>query len=201
MVWSSKDLTLIIILAATSFVYSMLLVQLPNLITGIVGLNYFFMVGHGIIISLSLLIYNGRRWRFAFQSTLLGLLLIPTFSMGSPFDVLARIPMILAGFLGDLIFNSFHQIFKTNNKLMWWSIFAALFSILLNLTLTFLNMYLFYPPEVLTSFVAVITLLSPVVIIESVIGGYIGYNVFERIKETNYNSFNYLKQHSGQLES
>jgi hypothetical protein len=200
-VWSSKDLALIIILAATSFVYSILLVQLPNLITGVVGLNYFFIFGHGIIISLSFLIYNGKRWRFAFQSTLLSLLLIPTFSMGAPFDVLARMPMLLAGFLEDLIFNSFHQIFKTNNKLMWWGIFVALFGVLLNLALTFLNMYLFYSPEALASFVTVITLLSPVVIVESVIGGYIGYEVFERIKKTNYDYFDYLKHHSDKLES
>jgi hypothetical protein len=39
------------------------------------------------------------------------------------------------------------------------------------------------------------------VIVESVIGGYIGYKVFERIKGTNYDYFDYLKQDSDQLES
>jgi hypothetical protein len=185
-VWSSKDLALIIILASTSFVYSILLVQLPNLITGIVGLNYFFIFGHGIIISLSFLIYNGKRWRFALQSTLLSLLLIPTFAMGTPFDVLARMPMLLAGLLEDLIFNSFHQVFKTNNKLMWWGIFVALFGVSLNLALTFLNMHLFYSPEALSSFVSVVTLLSPVIILESAIGGYIGYKVFERVTQSKF---------------
>jgi hypothetical protein len=183
-VWSSKELALIVILASTGFVYSLLLVQLPNLITGVVGLNYFFIFGHGIIISLSFLIYNGKRWRFTFQATLLALLLIPTFSMGAPFDVLARMPMILSSFLGDLVFNSLHQIFKTNNKLMWWGIFAALFGISLNLGLTFLNLYLFYLPESLTSFVSVVTLLSPVILVESAIGGYIGYKVFKRITQS-----------------
>ena len=182
--WSSKDIALIIVLAATSFAYSMSVAQLPNLITGIVGLNYFFMFGHGIVISFGFLIYNGKRWRVAFQSTILALLFIPTFAMGTPFDILARMPMILAGFLGDFILNSFYQNFKNKNKLMWWSILAALFNILLTPILTTLNMYLFYSPEVFTSFVTVITFLSPVIIIESIVGGYIGYKVFERIERT-----------------
>lgn len=180
--WSSKELALIIMLAATSFVYSMSIAQLPNLITGIVGLNYFFMFGHGIVISFAFLIYNGKRWRFAFQGTILALLFIPTFAMGTPFDVLARMPMILGGFLGDFIINSFYQNFKAKNKLMYWSILAALFNILLLPILTTLNMYLFYSLEVLTSFVTVVTYLSPVIIIESIIGGYIGYKVFERTR-------------------
>jgi hypothetical protein len=178
--WTSKDIALIIVLAATSFVYSMLVAQLPNLITGIVGLNYFFMFGHGIVISFALLVYNGKRWRFAFQGTILALLFIPTFAMGTPFDLLARMPMIVGGFLGDLVINSFYQNFKDKNKLMWWSVLGAIFNISILPILTTLNMYLFYSTEVLTSFMTVVTYLSPVIIFEAIVGGYVGYKVFER---------------------
>jgi hypothetical protein len=53
------------------------------------------MFGHAIVISFALLIYKGKRWRFAFQSIIVAILFIPTFAMGTPFDVLARMPLIL----------------------------------------------------------------------------------------------------------
>jgi len=181
--WSSKDISLIIILATVSFVYSMLIAQLPHIITGIVGLNYFFMIGHAIFVSLSILFYEGRRWRFFFQALLLSMLFIPTFAIGTPFDVLARVPMMIVGFLTDFIFNSVYPQFKRKKKLLWLGIFVAVFNIGLNPIATTLNMYLFYPPEVMNGFVSVITLLSPIIIIETIIGGALGYEVFRRINK------------------
>ena len=180
--WNSKDVSLIIVLAVLSFVYSLSIAQLPTLIVGVVGLNYIFIIGHGILISLSLLIYKGKRWLFGFQTALLALLMIPTFAMGIPFDVLARFPLVVAGFLSDFIFNSIYAYFCTKKMLNYWAILAALFTIGINPFLTVITMFFFYPPIVMTSFIQLVLLLSPVIIIEALIGGYIGFVLFNKLK-------------------
>lgn len=182
--WNSKDIALILLLAVLSFVYSILIAQLPTLIVGVVGLNYIFIFGYGIFISLSFLIYKGKRWRFGFQTALLALLMIPTFAMGTPFDVLARLPLVIVGFLSDFIFNSIYDYFCTKKRLKYWAILATLFTIGINPFLAVLNMVLFYPPIVLGSFIQVVSLLSPVIVIEALIGGYIGFVLFNKVKKT-----------------
>ena len=152
--------------------------------TGILGLNYFFVVGHAIFISFGLLMYEGRRWRFFLQGAIVGLLFIPTFSVGTPFDVLARIPVFVANFFVDIIMNSIYYRFKKSDKLMWWAILGATSALFLLPFFTIINMYLFYPPQLLDSFVYVIGLLLPVIVIEAVAGAYIGFKTYIRIKKT-----------------
>ena len=53
----------------------------------------------------------------------------------------------------------------------------------LNLILKRETRKIFYP-EVVEKFVEVILLLSPVIIVESIAGGYIGYKIFERVKKS-----------------
>ena len=180
--WSSKDISLIIFLSVISFIYSLLIGQLGNLITGIVGLNYLFVIGHGIFISFGMLMYEGRRWRYFLQGAIVGLLFIPTFAAGTPFDVLARVPMFIGNFFADIIVNSIYSRFRNSNKLMWWAMLGAITAILLLPFFTIINMYLFYPPQFLESFVYVVTLLLPVILIESAIGSYIGFRIYCRIK-------------------
>ena len=59
----SRDITLVILLAVVSFVYTVFVGQLGNLLTGIQGLNYLVIIGHMIFISYGFLMYEGRRWR------------------------------------------------------------------------------------------------------------------------------------------
>ena len=180
--WSSKDISLIIFLAVVSFIYSLSIGQLGNLITGIIGLNYLFIAGHGIFISFGLLMYEGRRWRLFLQGAIVGLLFIPTFAAGTPFDVIARVPVFVGNFFADAILNSIYNRFKKSDKLMWWGMLGAMTAILLLPFFTIINMYLFYPPQLLESFVYVVTLLFPVILIESAFGGYIGFKIYCRIK-------------------
>ena len=179
--WESRDLTLVIFLSVVSYIYALLIGQLAHLITGILGLDYFFIIGHAIFISFGLLIYEGRRWRYFLQSVIVALLFIPTFAAGTPFDVLARMPIIFASLLVDLIFNTIHGIFKKGNKLVWWAILGTISALILLPFFTAVNMYIFYPSELMTLYVNVVTLLLPVIIIESIAGGCLGYKIYERI--------------------
>jgi hypothetical protein len=179
--WNGRDVSFIIILAVFSFVYTVIVGQLGNLITGLLGMNYFFIIGHAFFISFGFLIYEGRRWRFLMQTFLVALLTLPTYQSGAPYDVLGRIPMIINSFFIDLIFNSFYAFFRKKDRLLWWSIFVALGFILLIPLFVSMNMILFYPPEVVISYISIYVLLFPVTIIETVSGGYLAKKLLDRV--------------------
>lgn len=180
--WETRDLTLVILLAVVSFIYTQLIGQLGNLITGIQGFNYFFIIGHMIFVSFGFLIYGGKRWRLLLQGILAALLTLTTFLSGVPFDIVSKIPMILTSLFGDLIFNSFYSQFENQNKLNWLALLVVIGYMLMLPVFVSLNMFLFYPPQALNSYISVYVLLFPVTLIETIIGGLIGYQIFKRVK-------------------
>ncbi len=157
--------------------------QLAWLFTGIPGSNYLFVIGYAIIISLALLMFEGRRWRLLLQSVLFAILVIPTYFAGIPFDVLARMPIIINSLQGDILFNSYYGFFKRRNKLGIWAILSTLEFMLVSPFLQMVNFYLFYPPAFLTTFVNVILLMLPVIIVETIAGAFIGYKLYERVRK------------------
>lgn len=181
--WASRDIALVIILAVASFIYTVFVGQLGNMITGILGFNYFFVFGHAILISLSFLIYQGRRWRFLLQSILVAFLTLPTYMTGMPFDVLARWPSMAGSFFADLIFNSMYTSFGTRKRLLLWAFLAVFGFFLLTPFFAALNMFLFYPPQVFTLYVTVYFMLFPVTIVELIIGSFIGHKIYNRINK------------------
>ena len=180
--WPSGDLAFVIIIAVATFVYSTLIGQLGNLITGIHGFNYLFIIGHAIFLSFGFLIYEGRRWRLLLQGIVGAFLTLATALSGTPFDPISKIPMILNSFFGDLIFNSLYSLFKKRNKLVWLAIIVALGFVLMMPLYVSLNMFLFYPLQALSMYISVYLLLFPVTIVETVIGGYLGFRIYERVK-------------------
>ena len=180
--WETRDLTLVIILAVVSFIYTQLVGQLGTIITGIQGFNYLFIVGHMVFISFGFLIYEGKRWRLLLQGILAALLTLTTFLSGAPFDIVSKIPMILTSFFGDLIFNSLYQRFERRNKLIWLAILVVIGYMLMLPVFVSLNMFLFYLPQALNMYINVYVLLFPVTITETVIGGYLGYQIYRRVK-------------------
>ena len=180
--WTSRDLALVILFSVLSFLYAVFVSQLANLFTGILGMNYILTIGHAILVSLAFLMYEGRRWRLFLQGVLVALLFIPTYQGGPPFDPLARLPIIVNTFLGDLVFNSAYGFFEKRNQLVWWAILSATIPGIVSPFLFMLNFYLFYPIEILIPFMNIAFLLLPVIFIESIIGGYFGYKIYERVK-------------------
>ena len=182
-VWPGRDLALVILLAVASFVYTVLVGQLAWLFTGIPGSNLLFTIGHAILISLALLTYQGKRWRFLLQHALFAILIIPTYLQGTPFEVLPRLAMVMHGIQADILFNTIYGFFKERNKLVWLSIFIAVEFFLAAPFINILWFSLIYPPAFVTAFINTILLLLPVVIFESLIGGLIGYKIYQRVKE------------------
>ena len=168
--WSSRDIALVIILSVASFVYTIFVGQLGNMLTGILGLNYFFVIGHAIIISLSFLIYQGRRWRFFLMT-------------GQPFDVLSKWPSIAGAFFVDLIFNSVYSSFIKRKQFFLWSFLSVFAFFLIAPLFAAVNMFLFYPPQVFTTYISVYFLLFPVTIVELLVGSFLGKQTYTRINK------------------
>lgn len=181
--WSSRDLTLVILLAVASFAYTALIGQLAWLFTGIPASNLVFTIGHAVIISLSLLIYQGKRWRFFLQHVLFAILVIPTYLQGTPFEILPRLGIVMHGIQADILFNTIYGFFKERNKLVWLSIFIAVEFFLAAPFINIIWFSLIYPPAFVTLLIDTILLLLPVVIVESLVGGLIGYKIYQRVKE------------------
>jgi hypothetical protein len=155
--------------------------QIPAILTGTAGLGYVTTIGMAFIISLTFLLFEGRRWRFLAHNTLVVILSLPTSFIGAPFDIFPRLVAILAGLPADIILNGFYRKFSDSNKLVWWSILICLefFSVLPFLQLLFFPLY--FPPQYIEAFSNVLILMSPWIIGGAVAGGYFGYKVYQRI--------------------
>ncbi|MCW4015321.1 MAG: hypothetical protein NWF06_03040 [Candidatus Bathyarchaeota archaeon] len=154
------------------------------MITGIPGSNYIFIILLTIQTSFSFLIYEGRRWNVFVQNTLFTLLIVPTSFGGPSFNALAKLNFIIAPFFCDIIFNSFYGAFKKRNKLLWWALISTVgFWVLTPFIGTLLIKPLTYPPEYVAKLIEVILLLLPLIIIESIAGGYLGHKIYVRIKK------------------
>ena len=185
--WSSKDISCVIVLSVLGLVSTALVAQTAGLISGIRGANYIFTIILAVQTSLSFLVYEGRRWRFFAQNSLFTLLIIPTYLSGPPFSVQSKLHFFIMGFVADLILNSLYGAFKKMEGLKWWSILGAL---LFWVTLPFLSLLIrpfFYSPEAVALFASVVLLLLPVIIAEAIAGGYLGYRIYLRVKKDRLN--------------
>lgn len=165
-----------------NFVYTALIGQLAWLLSGIQGTNLLLIIGGVIINSFALLYFQGRRWRFAVYQTLFAVLVIPTFLLGAPFDIVARTPIVIVGVISDIVFNSFYGLFEKQKKLIWWAIIDMLAFFLMTPFISATFFSFIYAPEVVSAFINTVLFVLPVVIIESIMGAVIGYRIYLRTK-------------------
>lgn len=178
---NSRDIALIVMFSALSFVFNVSIGQLPGLITGLAGIAYIFTIVYSIIQSVAYLMYGGRRWRILAQALLLNLLY---FLFIPAWTIIVAMATITNMFIVDLIFNSLHGKFKRDNRLFWWILTLQLFSWTLH---TFINLpfYLLFIPmeEAMAVFVPLISVMLPIIIIEAIAGSYIGYKIYQRVEK------------------
>lgn len=183
--WTSKDIGYVIFMTVLGIVSTALVVQMATLVSGIQGANYIFTIIMALQTSFSLLLYEGKRWRLFVQNVLLTLLIMPLYLGGPPFSI-TKIQLIATAFVVDLLFNSFYKTFRNWNKLKLWSVSCTLVFYGIMPFFSLLIRTLFYSPEAVALYVNVILLLSPVIIIESIAGGYIGHQIYLRLKKGGY---------------
>ena len=179
--WQTKDICYVIFMAILGIVSTVLIVQTASLFSGIQGANYIFTIVMAIQTGFSLCLYEGRRWRLFAQNAILNLLIIPTHLGGPPFS-LTKFHLVTTALVIDLVFNSFYKTFKTTGKIKVWSILGTVSFYLIMPFISLMVRSVFYSPEAVTLFSNVIVVLSPVIIVESIAGGYFGYHIFLRLK-------------------
>ena len=183
----SRDLSLVIVFVALLVVLNVLISRIPETVSGIAGFGYLFTILYSITLSVAYLMYGGRRWRIIAQASLYALVYTVLPISSSPGGT---IPPLLAtivnAFTIDIVFNSFHGFFERRNRLQWWVIPTQLYywgthSIW---TLVFTSL-LFYPFEAAMQywFIPVALVMLPVMIVEAVAGGYIGYKIYRRVEK------------------
>jgi hypothetical protein len=169
--------------AVLNIVLMVLIGQIPELITGIPAIGYAFNIFYAITGSIALLMYEGRRWRIFTQSLLFNSLAIFLVRIYTP---IAAVVSILASFIMDVVFNSFYESFRKRNKLLWWGILSQVYSHTTQPVWTLLFVSVFLAPfeaVLSTWFFPVICMVLPVIIIEAIAGGYLGYKTYLRVEK------------------
>lgn len=186
--WSTKDLTLIIVLAALGFVSTALIVQTAGLITGIPGINFVFTIFLAIQTSFALLYYQGRRWRFFVQMAIFYILIIPTYLGGTPFNILGKTHFLITAFITDVTINTFYRYFNKKQRLQLYSCITALLFWTIQPFVGIPLAFALYAPEYGIRLFSVVVVLLPLIIAEATAGGFIGYKIYRRTVRLNDSS-------------
>ena len=180
----SRDITLIMMFAVLIFVFRLLIDRGVGMIN-IPGFAYILSIFFSIVYSLFFLMCKGRRWRLFFQallSTLLYIIFINTAFHPTEMATLLNL------FIVDVVFNSLYGPFERKNKLLWLTIlFQVYYWATYSLWLLVFYSVLFYPFEAFLKnwFIPTMSII-PVLIVEGLAGGFIGYQIYRRVK-TFYN--------------
>ncbi len=177
------DICYIICLSSLSVVVTFVIGQAPTMLSGVPGANYIFTVMYAVLTSFALLIYEGRRWSFFIQTTVFTLLIIPTHFGGVAFDITSKLHFMVTSFFIDLLFNSMYNGFKKLNKLHVWAVLGAVTFWSMNpLWGIIIKSTFFYPQDYIATLAHVGLVLFPLIVIEAIVGGWIGYKTFARVK-------------------
>jgi hypothetical protein len=180
---SGRDFTLVILFAVLIFIFRLLVDRGVGMIS-IPGFAYVLSMFFSVIYSLAFLMYKGRRWRLFFQA-LLSTLLYLAF-INSAFRP-TEMATLLNMFIVDVVFNSLYGLFERKNKLLWLTIlFQVYFWATYSLWLLVFYSVLFYPFEAFLKnwFIPTMSIM-PVLIVEGLAGGFIGYQIYRRVKKFN----------------
>jgi hypothetical protein len=179
--WGTKDLALVALLAALSALTAASIGQMGYMLTGLRGVNSVFTILMAIQTGFALLIYQGRRWRFFVQMTIFTVLIAPTYYGGAPFDVLMKSSFIMAAFVTDITASSLYNLFKSKNRQKYYAILhGGVLFFTLQVLLSMVMAILFYTTQAAGG-IFILTLLSPIIIVGSIAGSYIGYKMYRRI--------------------
>ena len=179
----SKDLALIIVFSVLTIVFMLLIGQVPELVTGIPGISYVFTIVYSINQTVALLMFEGRRWRFFARGLLVTLL---GFSFILTWNRPLGMATIVNAFIVDVVFNSVYGFFEQRNKLLWWAILSEVYHWSTHsLWIILFGSLFFYSFELImeTWFIPIMSMMLPIIIIEAIVGGYLGYQFYRRVKK------------------
>ncbi|MEJ2242796.1 MAG: hypothetical protein P8Y18_11750 [Candidatus Bathyarchaeota archaeon] len=182
--WSSKEITLVIIFAAISLIYSATVIQIPKFLTGIIGLGYILGFGMVIILNVAFLSFEGSRWKFISVVIIERMLLSVILVYMGPTIFIKSIPLFAGKFIQDVIFNTIYGYFKKRNKLLWLTIIFSVTGLILDVIFRILLFPFLISPEYTTSFIGTVSIMFPLIIFNGLFGGFLGHQIYNRIKSS-----------------
>jgi hypothetical protein len=183
-VWKTRDIAFIILFSVLTFINFSTTVQFIRGL-GIPGL-YYADVGGTILFGVSFLLYEGRRWRVLAQSLLILILGLFWFTGGATQTIIRLIPWIMKAIFVDIVLNSLYGSFKRKNKLLWLTILGCVVFFALGpfLDVFFYSFFpLVYPIGFTTMLLIGVTVLFPLFLGLSVMGGYLGFRIYKRVEK------------------
>ena len=178
--WSSRDLSLIIIFAALGLVFQALIKELPRLMTGIRGIGYIFSIINVIIINTAFLMFEGKRWRFALFGALLSLLESFIFVLVGYNAIVRALPLVTGLLLQDVIYNSVYSNFLKNNRLKLLSTIVGIQGLFTDVLFRIIINYFILSESSFSVYIGLILTMSPILLFNAVLGGYLAYIIYKR---------------------
>jgi hypothetical protein len=182
--WSSRDVALIITLAVLGFINFATVLQTFSLLTGIPGIVYGVDIIGATLSTVGFLLFEGRRWRRTAMGFLIFSIALPL-NIGSSYNIITRIPIILKMLISDVVFNSFYGYFERRKKLAWLAIFQSVTFFVTSPFFDILFFSFFVPFASLTPLLNLVIIMLPLIIGLSATGGYIGYKIYRRLIKIN----------------
>lgn len=81
------------------------------------------------------------------------ILILPTYLVGTPFDILPRIPTVINAIHADVLYNSIYGFFKKRNQLKLWTTICVVEFFLVNPLLTGITFTFLFPPAFVLTFI------------------------------------------------
>jgi len=178
--WSSRDVSLIIIFSSLGLAFQATIKELPQLMTGIPGIGYILSIGNVIIINTAFLMFEGKRWRFAFFGALYTLLISVVFGLVGSNVVLRSLPMVTGIIIQDIIYNSVYSKFEKQERLKWLSIIVGVQGLLTDVVLRIVIYTPFLPSSSISAFVNLTLTMVPILLFNAIFGGYLAYIIYKR---------------------
>jgi hypothetical protein len=91
--------------------------------------------------------------------------------------------MIANAFVVDIIFNSVYGLYRKQDRLLLWSIMVSVAFWVMNPFFGFMIKPFFFSPEFAFRLLDILYWILPVIIVESIAGGYFGYKIYKRIEK------------------
>jgi len=144
---------------------------------------YLLSIFFSIFLSLSFLMYKGKRWRLFSQGIISSLLYIIFINPSIRATEMATITNL---FICDLIFNSFYGLFEQKKRLLWLTLSYQIFYWATHAIwyLVYSSIF-FYSFEGMMNywFIPIMSILIPIMVFEGIIGGLTGYKIYGRVEK------------------
>ena len=91
--------------------------------------------------------------------------------------------LVVVGFIADVVVNSFYNMAKKQDKIKWWITLGTAFRWAIDPFVFLFLMNLYVPIDIVPLYLPIFLLITPLVIGEGAVTGYIAYKIYNRVNK------------------